>query len=57
MPHITLRDGATLYYETHGGGPPLMLVSGLGGVAAFWQQHVEAFARHFTVVLHDHLRH
>ncbi|MCW5747388.1 MAG: alpha/beta fold hydrolase [Alphaproteobacteria bacterium] len=54
MPEITLRDGATLYYETHGSGPPLMLVSGLGGIASFWQAHVEAFARHFTVILHDH---
>lgn len=54
MPHITLRDGASLHYETHGSGPPLLLVSGLGGVAAFWQPHVEAFTRHFTVVLHDH---
>jgi aminoacrylate hydrolase len=54
MPHVTLRDGATLYYETHGSGPPLMLVSGLGGVATFWQQHVAAFARQFTVILHDH---
>jgi aminoacrylate hydrolase len=54
MPTITLRDGAELYYETHGSGPPLMLVSGLGGVAAFWQPHVAAFARQFTVILHDH---
>ena len=54
MPHIPLRDGATLYYETHGSGPPLLLVSGLGGVTSFWQPHVAAFARHFTVVLHDH---
>jgi aminoacrylate hydrolase len=54
MPYITLRDGARLHYETHGSGPPLMLVSGLGGIATFWQPHVEAFARHFTVVLHDH---
>ena len=54
MPTITLRDGASLYYEAHGSGLPLMLVSGLGGVATFWQPHVEAFARHFTVVLHDH---
>jgi aminoacrylate hydrolase len=54
MTHITLRDGANLYYETHGSGPPLLLVSGLGGVTTFWQSHVEAFARHFTVVLHDH---
>lgn len=54
MPHVTLRDGAALYYETHGSGPPLMLVSGLGGVAGFWQPHIEAFARHFAVILHDH---
>ena len=26
-----LRDGAELYYETHGSGPPLFLVPGLGG--------------------------
>jgi aminoacrylate hydrolase len=54
MPEITLRDGAALYYETHGSGPPLMLVAGLGGVATFWQAHVDVFARHFTVILHDH---
>ena len=54
MPHITLRDGATLFHETHGSGPPLMLVTGLGGVATFWEPHVEAFARHFAVILHDH---
>jgi aminoacrylate hydrolase len=54
MPHANLRDGATLYFETHGSGPPLMLVTGLGGVATFWEPHVEAFARHFTVILHDH---
>jgi aminoacrylate hydrolase len=31
MPHITLKDGAELYYEQSGNGPPLFLVSGLGG--------------------------
>lgn len=54
MPQITLRDGATLFLETHGSGPPLMLVTGLGGVATFWEPHIQAFARHFTVILHDH---
>jgi aminoacrylate hydrolase len=54
MPHAKLRDGEPLYYETHGSGPHLLLVSGLGGVATFWEPHVEALARHFTVVLHDH---
>lgn len=54
MPFHTLNDGARLWYETHGSGPPLMLVPGLGGSAMFWQQHVPVLARDFTVVLHDH---
>ncbi len=54
MPHLTLRDGEQLYYEVHGEGPPLLLVAGLGGVGAFWNDHVPALAEHFTVVLHDH---
>jgi len=54
VPVLRLRDGAGLHYETHGSGPPLLLVPGLGGVATFWQRHVPALARDFTVVLHDH---
>jgi aminoacrylate hydrolase len=29
-------------------------VSGLSGTAAFWAQHVGAFAARFTLILHDH---
>ena len=54
MPHLTLKDGDRLYYEVHGSGPPLLLVAGLGGVGAFWKEHVPVFAESFTVVLHDH---
>lgn len=54
MPHLTLRDGDRLYYETHGDGLPLALVPGLGGTMAFWQPHVAEFARHHRVILHDH---
>lgn len=54
MPLLSLRDGAQLHYETHGSGPALLLVPGLGGVATFWQRHVAALSRRFTVVLHDH---
>lgn len=54
MPHFRLRDDATLYYERHGSGPPLFLVPGLGGDGRFWGANVEALARHFTVVVHDH---
>lgn len=54
MPHLKLRDGAELYYEKQGSGPPLFLVPGLGGDGRFWAGHVPALAEHFTVVVHDH---
>ena len=50
MPHLKLRDGAELYYETHGSGPPLFLVPGLGGDGRFWGDNVAALAKEFTVV-------
>ena len=54
MAILTLTDGENLYYEVHGQGPPLVLVSGLNGLGAFWQPHLEALARDHRVVLHDH---
>jgi aminoacrylate hydrolase len=54
MPHIKLSDGAELYYEKHGSGPPLFLVPGLGGDGRFWGDNVAALAKDFTVVVHDH---
>jgi aminoacrylate hydrolase len=53
MPIAQVDDGE-LYYETHGEGPPLMLVAGLGGVGSYWTPQIEAFSRHFTVIVHDH---
>lgn len=54
MATIKLRDGAELYYEKVGQGPPLFLVPGLGGDGRFWANNVPELARHFTVVVHDH---
>ncbi len=54
MPHIRLPDGEALYYEVHGSGPPLLLLTGLNGLASFWHPHVEALGAGFTLVLHDH---
>ncbi|WP_422001884.1 alpha/beta fold hydrolase [Reyranella sp.] len=54
MPHVRLKDGAELYYETHGSGPPLFLVPGLGGDGRFWEPNLAGLAREFTVVVHDH---
>src|SRR6185437_15366792 len=54
MPHVKLRDGAELYYEKHGNGPPLFLVPGLGGDGRWWGENVAKLANRFTVVVHDH---
>ncbi|MCG8356851.1 MAG: alpha/beta fold hydrolase [Kiloniellales bacterium] len=54
MPMFTLADGDQLYFEEHGEGPPLLLVSGLSGVSAFWSIHVPHLAQSFRVIVHDH---
>ncbi|MBS0220707.1 MAG: alpha/beta fold hydrolase [Proteobacteria bacterium] len=54
MPHLKLRDGAELYYDKLGSGPPLFLVPGLGGDSRFWGDNVAGLAKTFTVVVHDH---
>ncbi|MGI9331787.1 MAG: alpha/beta fold hydrolase [Gammaproteobacteria bacterium] len=54
MPEMKLPDGDTLYYEVQGDGPPLMLVSGLSGLASFWDVHTAELARRFKVIVHDH---
>ena len=45
---------AEIHVELTGAGPDLLLVAGLGGRGAFWANQVQAFARHFRVITHDH---
>jgi aminoacrylate hydrolase len=50
----TARLGNTeLYYEEHGNGTPLLLVSGLGGVCTAWKPNIAVFSKHYRVILHD----
>jgi pimeloyl-ACP methyl ester carboxylesterase len=37
MPHAQTND-VNLYYEIHGGGPPLALIMGLGRTLAMWDR-------------------
>ncbi len=53
MPTIDIGD-AEIYYETHGSGTPLLLVSGLGGVGSYWTPNIRALAEQYQVVIHDH---
>ncbi|MDY7229555.1 alpha/beta fold hydrolase [Hyalangium rubrum] len=53
MPYAPIEEG-TLYYEEYGSGPPLLLVSGLGGTSAYWRPQLEAYSKRYRVILHDH---
>lgn len=48
-------QGIDLYYELYGdpSGPPVLLISGLGGVGASWGPQIELFAERYRVILPD----
>jgi aminoacrylate hydrolase len=49
------RPDGRLAYEVVGQGPPLFLVTGLGGSRHHWENIVPALSRVFTVITHDHM--
>lgn len=53
MPRISVGDGQ-LYYERHGAGYPVFLITGLTGYAEYWRDQIPAFARFYDVIVHDH---
>ncbi len=48
------HDGESLYWESLGAGPPLVLCHGLGGNHAVWYQQVPVFAATRRVIVWDH---
>ena len=51
---VALKDGAELAVHVDGQGPDLLLVSGLGGTAAFWDPVVACLSARFRVIRFDH---
>jgi aminoacrylate hydrolase len=45
-----------LHYEVHGSdtAPPVLLSSGLGGSASYWNANVAALAERYRVIVYDH---
>ena len=52
MPKVAIADGE-IHYEIQGDGHPLILVSGLNGVARYWQPQLAAFSARYQVVTYD----
>lgn len=53
MPYLSL-DGAQIYYEVTGSGPPLIFAHGLGGNHISWWQQVPHFQDRYTCVTFAH---
>jgi aminoacrylate hydrolase len=54
-PEFLERPDGRLAYDVTGDGPPLLLVTGLGGSRRYWANVVPELARTFTVITHDHM--
>ncbi|MDQ1558038.1 MAG: hypothetical protein QOD32_1098 [Pyrinomonadaceae bacterium] len=52
MPKLSI-DGASIYYEVHGEGAPLVLIPGLGTGLWLWFKQTPAFAAHFRTIVFD----
>jgi pimeloyl-ACP methyl ester carboxylesterase len=52
MPTLTAND-INIYYEVHGSGAPLVLISGLGYNQWQWHKMVPGLAEHFQVIAFD----
>src|ERR1700741_3039518 len=48
-------QGISLHYEVYGNptNPPVLLISGLGGVGASWGPQIKKFAEKYYVILPD----
>jgi pimeloyl-ACP methyl ester carboxylesterase len=46
-------NGAVLYYEERGSGPPLLLVHGTGAYADIWSPVLDGLARSYRVIAYD----
>ena len=53
MPYLELPDGVPLYFEDHGEGRPIALVSGWTITTRFWERQVADLARDHRVVAID----
>lgn len=52
MPTLKVND-IEMYYEDHGAGDPLILITGLGGVGANWGPQIPLFAKEFRTIVPD----
>jgi len=53
MATLRTRDDVEIYYEVKGGGPPLLLIGGLGSTTYTWYGQIPFFSRYYKVITFD----
>lgn len=53
MPHAASTDGARIYYETAGSGPPVLLIMGLGSNAYGWYRTIPWLSERYHAIAFD----
>jgi 3-oxoadipate enol-lactonase len=54
MPKTAVGD-VEIYWESHGEGRPLLLISGVSGGTWSWEESVDAWSPHFRVIAFDNM--
>ena len=54
MPTTAAGD-IDIYWESHGGGKPLLLISGVSGGTWTWEESIGAWSPHFRVIVFDNM--
>ena len=54
MPHTAVGD-IEIYWESHGEGEPLLLISGVSGGTWTWEESIGAWSPHFRVIVFDNM--
>mgnify|MGYP001815276880 FL=1 len=54
MPHTAVGD-IDIYWESHGEGEPLLLISGVSGGTWTWEESIGAWSPHFRVIVFDNM--
>ncbi len=50
---VMITEKTSIDYDIHGGGPPLILINGLGFGRWGWFRQIPAFSRHFSTITFD----
>lgn len=52
--NFAAADGVNIYYETHGDGDPLLLISGMGADHRVWSEIVPELQKDYLCIVYDH---